>query len=134
MARVVQYDPITNYVVSWFPSANTPDWEGRANTLINPVIPDPIIPITDMIHDNGIVREMTQGEKDTRDAARQSKDILDYRQLAKEYFNENKVMREALKLLLNEINILRIADSLPTRTNKQFFDAIITKIDNGDVD
>ena len=67
MANILIFDTETGGVKQVVKSAHTPDFEGRLDILINP--PLPAVPISDMVVENDLVREMTTTEKEYRDAA-----------------------------------------------------------------
>jgi len=69
MATIVQYDT-AGRVTQHLPSVNTPDFQGKDNTLINPDLSGvKDVPVRDWIVDIENVRSMTRDEKDRRDVA-----------------------------------------------------------------
>lgn len=76
MATVVVYNEENGDVLRIMPSVNTPEWENRTDTLINPSIPP--LPQQHMIVDNGALRERTQEEKDAKAAELQAQQQAAY--------------------------------------------------------
>lgn len=74
MAEIVVYDPsspvVAGRVTMYIPSGNTPTYDGNANTLINPNL-TAVSGISQNYwkEDSGGIVEMSQGEKDSIDAA-----------------------------------------------------------------
>jgi hypothetical protein len=142
MARVVIFDQATDYVTAYLPSANTPEYEGNPEALIEPAGLDALligdVPRFDWIHDTADVREMTQQEKDDRDAAAAAAADAALRVDAKAEFDGQFVtplsLRALADIIKREINILRALHSLPDRTLAQLKTAIRDAIDQGEVD
>ena len=67
MAQIVIYDPndpiIPNRVKQFIPSGNTPDFQGNANTLINPDLSGLTLPSTYWVYDDPDIVEMQVSEQ-----------------------------------------------------------------------
>ena len=168
MAVVIIYnatDPtVPNRVTSRLPSANTPEYDQRPDTLINPdesgVTKTPAQTVA--VPGSNAVRDMTQGELDALVAADGAAFDAATRQAAKDYKTgfENKglYLRAVADVIKDELNILRgwlvdfkaevaastsLADlqtrvatlpDLPDRSLSQIKGATDSRIDSGDVD
>ncbi len=80
MSRIVQYNNTTGRVTAYFPSADTPKFEGLPNTLINPDLSAVGSETPDQwIVENDTVRLMTRDESDALIAEREQaiRDLAD---------------------------------------------------------
>jgi len=67
MARIVIYDEANNRVLEDIKSANTPDYDGRTDVLINPTVPQGI-PIKYLKVSGSSLKEMNPSEKNQVDS------------------------------------------------------------------
>lgn len=149
--RIVVYDTTSSAVVSSFwgdpiVSQNRErgavkvlsfdEFDSNLNTILDLLNRE--IPIRYWLIEADTVREMTQIEKDSVDFAIANTDTLNIRQSAKQQFDGFSQVglyeRAKLKVLLNEINILRNKHSLADRTLMQFKTAIKNEVDSKNVD
>lgn len=143
MADVVIYDEVTNYVKSYQKSTHTPDYSGRTDVVIydksnppsnlQPLIDanrDFIVPLKYWKHSGGSIVEMTQAEKDARDAELATEKRDGIRQATIADLNNNRTLKAALLVILDEMNLQHGTNRTPT----QFLNAIVGKINNGEVD
>lgn len=149
-SNVIIYDPPTGKVIAYLLSVNTPDYEGKSNTLINPVLPP--VPLEFTKVSNGVVIALSAAESNavifaaldagtnaTRSGASSpvtafSVGGLDLRAIA-------DVAKDEINLLRLEISIAKTNQaqfsSRPTmapRTLQQFQNALTNKINSGAVD
>jgi len=149
MANVLIYNEETGAAIRYKVSVNTPDYTERTDVLINPDVSGlqaSEIPLSDWKVDAGIVRELTQQEKDDRAAAQAAaaaQAVLDQiaysRTQAKSYVDSGLsdiglIIRALAVTIKDEINILRSEHSLAARTNAQLKTAIQNKIDDESAD
>lgn len=142
MAVVVIFDEgaTPERVLEVHRSANTPDFTGRTDAVINPDLSaiDGVVPELYWKHFSGGIVEMTAQEKNDLDAAIAAAADAAMRGEAKANYDGQISMGQALralvKVLIDEINILRAQHSLPDRTLAQAKTAIQNAIDAGDVD
>lgn len=138
MANVIIYDKDASpkRVIKYLISVNTPDYSGRPDVLVNPVLPGGDIKYWKVV-DSSVV-EMTQEEKDAIDSAEAAALLSSQRVGAKSKLDgmvpEHLVLRAAMGIIKEEVNILRDLHSLAPRTLAQLKTAIKNKIDSGDVD
>jgi hypothetical protein len=169
--QVVVYDPGTDRVTYAHPRANTADYAGNPNTLISTIPASEIsgftalwgaVPVRNWMHDSGGVREMTQAEKDARDAEDAAAQLASVRSGAPETWlglgSSQMAQRALILLILDEFNdhtatinaILDAADNAtslatfktamaaisdqPVRTAAQLRNAIETRISSGGAD
>jgi len=139
MADVIIYDEVTNRVLQYLKSVNTPDYDSRPDVVVNPDLSAlEVIPRKYWKHDAGLIVEMTQTEKDDLDAELAAALDLITRTGAKVgydgQFSGPLMLRALSEIIRREINILRGQHSLPDRTLAQLKTAIKNAIDDGDVD
>lgn len=121
-------------------SANTPDFTGRTDVVINPDLSalEGIVPVRYWKHSAGLIVEYTTAEKTQQDSDEAAAEDTAVREAAKaglEGFVENPLLLRALAdIIKDEINILRALHGLPDRTLSQLRTAIQNKIDGGTVD
>ena len=81
MSRIVIFNPSTNDIIEYIPSANTPDYDKRSDVLVNPDVSlISSVPLKYIKHKTGALVEKTQAEKDTTDAqiaAKKKQDEID---------------------------------------------------------
>ena len=142
MALIVVYDegasPQTvEQVIS---SANTGEYVGRTDILINPDL-TAVDGVLDRKYWKVVstdVVAMTAGEQAAVDAAEAAAADSVLRTSATGQFDgqttEGQALRALVKVLLDEVNILRAQHSLADRTLAQAKTAIQNAINNGDVD
>jgi len=149
MARIIQFDPdhavVPNRVIKYLSSANTPEYEGLPNTLINPTLPSGTVYnvgkatwiFWKVVNGTDVV-EMTQQEKD---------DLLGAIQEASKQLNRIKasalldqpvmmgMLFKALTLgMVNQINTLRALHGLPDINKQQVITFLKNQIENGNAD
>lgn len=137
-ANIVVFDPastpVANRVVSYVTSADTSVWLGNPNALINPAMPAGVA-VNLLKVSGGAVVAMTQAELDSIAAAAAAALIASTKAGGKTVFdnnfNDGRVLRAIVGVLLDEINTLRTnaALGLPARTPAQARTAIQAKID-----
>ena len=137
MSRVVEYDPITGRIKRYDPSADTGEWEGKPNVLINPVLPPDIeSKRRDYIVDNGTVRAMTVGEKNTRDAQEQARKRQEQKDEAFIIIDGDNELGDLFRALViqivKEFNRIRTSNGDPTITKAQVIQALKQTINKGD--
>ena len=82
MARIIIYDKVTLKVKAYVPSANTPDYDGRDDVLINPsVLTAAALKYCKVSPSTNEVTEMSQTEKDQVDSA-ETAGVLQAKRLA----------------------------------------------------
>lgn len=163
MSLIVIFDEAATpqKVLGVLPSANTPDFDGRTDVLVNPDLSAlDAIPQAYWKHDTGAVIEYTQAEKDTQDAAESAAADAALRDGAKGQFSGQPglALRAFADIIKDEINVIRtwardykavvasannfsslksgvagMAD-LPDRTLAQLKSAIEARVDSGSVD
>ena len=142
MALIVIFDEgaTPQKVFAVHPSANTPDWEGRSDVLINPDLSavDGIVDVDYWKVVAGQVVPFTAQEIADQDAADAAEVDTNTRSGGKGYFNgqtpEGLAFRAFADIVKDEINILRAQHGLADRTLAQLKSAIQSRIDSGDVD
>ena len=77
----------------------------------------------------GVFSEMTQPEKDAKDAFLTAANINRDKKEAKREVDDSVILRPFAEVVMDEINILRALHGLPARTLSQLVDAIKAKID-----
>lgn len=138
MAAILIFDPnstpVANRIVRFLPSANTPDYDGRPDVLVNPTIPQGLDLNLAKV-DSGQVVALTVDDLAAIEAARQAADaaaaaaeyaamrrwVKDQYTRAEEY--QEKAHRAAietvLELTVTQINVLRAQHSLAALTADQ---------------
>lgn len=165
MADIVRFSTETtpNPITEYRQSVNTPDYEGQANVIVNPNLAAVAgQPMKYWKHVSGAIQLMTQGERDTVDAALAAAALSAARNGAKDQIVGTIplpiLLRALADILKDEINIVRgwtvsfkaevaaatnLANlqsrvaTLPTlsdRTLAQLKTAIQNRIDSGGVD
>jgi len=138
MANVVIFDEVTNRVLQYLKSVNTPDYSSRGDAIVNPDVSGLSADKKYWIHSGGSIREMTPAEKQAVNDTEIVKDIADRRSEANNNLigREGQVIRALAEVVMDEINILRDLQkpSLPLRTLTQLKNAIKKKIDDGNAD
>ena len=81
-------------------------------------------------YESGNIVEMTQPEKDAVDAAELAEQTTRNRQRTIAELNSSRVLKASLLVILNQMNLRHGTNITPT----QFLNAIVDKINNGDVD
>lgn len=143
MSQVVIFDPndptVANRATQYLPSANTPDYSGNANALINPDLSALVgVIVKHWKRSGSSVVEMSQAEKDA--IAQAESDALEesIREGAKAkldgFLVDSLVLRAFADITKDEINILRAQHGLAPRTLTQLKTAIKNRIDDGSVD
>ena len=148
MGVIVEYDTKTNTVK---PPYTTGDYTKLVGTdhLVNPDLSGfveyftsamgrsvPYTPFRYIVlpkywkYDAGSVVEMDQTEKDAVDSAESTKQVQDIRQATIDELNRNRTLKAALLVILDEMNLQHGT----SRTPSQFLNAIVNKINNGEVD
>ncbi len=137
MAKVVIFDPLTNRVKEVLDSVNTPDYDGRSDVLVNPIIPSNIA-IKYLKVDGASIVAMDATEKAAIDKAESDAARIETRATAQnsvDTFSDIGLLFRALaKVFLSEINTLRAQLSLAPRTIDQVKTAMKNAINAGDVD
>lgn len=135
MADIIRYDTNTGLVLEHRRSVNTPDFEGRADILINPVLPSGVA-VSDLKVVAGLVVELTPAEKLARNTAATTAAVASFKANAKDFVNARPdeqavVIRAIIKIILSEINLIRTnaALGLAPRTATQIRNAIEAEID-----
>lgn len=119
--------------------ANTPDFEGRTDVLINPDL-SAVAGVSQRYwkKENGTIVPMTQDERNALDANALTQMTSFLRDDSKALFSSRSdlgmIFRAFADVLKDEINILRANDGLPDRTLNQLKTAIRNRIDSGTVD
>lgn len=151
MANVAIYDEENDRIIDYKKSVNTPDYQNRADVLINPDVSALAgVPIKYWKHSGGAVVEMTQSEKDALDQAEADAQLAALKQSAKDYvdsgndsdrrmiralawviFNSMVETRNKVNEIITEINrnpTINV-DALPNRTWQQLKKAVKNEID-----
>jgi len=136
---VVIFDPATDRVTNYIRSAHTPDFDKRSDVVLNPDLSALSgVPIRYWKHSVGAIVEMSAAEKQVVDDAEVAATDALVRTTAKDAidgFETNPILYRALiKVLLDEINLLREQLLLPPRTLSQAKTAIRNAIDGGTID
>ena len=117
-AQVVLFNEGTGDVIRFMPKVNGQIYKDRTDALTYFEAKPPNsnygaslahmagIPQSDWIVDTGVVREMTQGEKDARDAANAAAELAGAKTGAKSIFTQREWIA-FIEILINEFNILR---------------------------
>ena len=146
MSRVIIFDPVSsvvpNRVVAHYPSADTPDFEGQPNTLVNPDVTAPGLfdfPFQYWAIAGSAVLLMDQATRDVVDAA-EAQDQIDTDKASQKARYDADLKALAL-VLLDQVNVLRVEIStlrdfhglapLPARTPAQLRAAYDAKVDAG---
>jgi len=113
-SEVVIYNTLVTpeVVTRYLRSANTPDFSGCSDCLINPDLSSLSgVPISDWVHDTGSIREMTAQEKADRDAANTTSADASLRTSSKAEFDGQTVSGQSLRCfaesIRKEINTVR---------------------------
>ena len=136
--------PITNRVTGFRATVNDLEYQGRPDALLTSSIP--AIDLTQAKVLDGAIMLMTQTDIDTialtnwingSNATAQAE--VNYRQRARDIIQDSQdeqdmVLRAALLVIMDEINILRAQHSLAARTAVQLRNAIQTKVDDKSAD
>lgn len=151
MANVAIYDEENDRIIDYKKSVNTPDYQNRADVLINPDVSALAgVPIKYWKHLGGAVVEMSQAEKDALDQAEADARLASLKQAAKDYvdsgndsdrrmiralawviFNSMVETRNKVNEIITEINrnpTINV-DALPNRTWQQLKKAVKNEID-----
>ena len=131
MANIAIFNPTNGRILEYKESVNTPEYAGRPDVLINPVMPAGV-PIRFLKVVSGVPTEMTQGEKDTimsNEAAAAAQAIKD---AAKAQIDTNTYIKAAA---LYSIQQIKAAVPGYTQPNKQaVMNGIKAIIDSGAAD
>lgn len=131
-APVVIYNTVTKRVIEFKPRANTPDYQGRSDTVIFTTSPENIplvaagIPMKYWYVENHNIREMTAEEKAVVDAEIQATIVQEQNDL-KDLDKADKILTACILVMLDEINTLRALHSQTARTKAQLKTAIVNK-------
>jgi len=134
MARVIVYDPTTNYILKDLDSVDATEVSG--SKLVNPVVPPGSF--ENWVHDSGALREMTPRERQTRVDADKSAARLRSSQEAQKSFDssdsDGRLLRAVALYLKDQLNVVFMATSLPLLTDKDVMSGIKSKLSSEDVD
>jgi hypothetical protein len=138
MADVLIFDPhstpVPNRGIELRRSVHTPDYENRADAIINPVLPEGV-PLRHLKVSGGLVLEMSQEEKDSMAAADLATSAASQTAETKNLFDrdsiEGRLVRALLEVLRDEINSVRAVPivGLGARTKAELRVALRNKID-----
>lgn len=140
MANVLIFDPnstpVPNRAVRYIRSADTNNFIGRADVIINPTMPAGAA-LDSLVVDNGTVRGMNEPELAAIAQAQQQAmvdEIARIKDFGKALSDADdtptgRVLRALIELIVEEINILRTRAGLAARTREQVVSAIKAKID-----
>jgi len=131
MSKIVIFNQSNNRITECIKSANTPDYEGRTDVLVNPDLSLLSgVPRKYWKQSGGSIIEMTQAEKDALDLEVETKLKADNKLKSKLHFDEAH-FKAFVNVLLNEINSIRKKLDLPNRTKQQLKNALNEEIDSG---
>lgn len=141
MARIVIFDPvpIPNPILEHLESADTSQYITRTDVLIEPNLDSVILfPIRYWKHVAGNVVLMTLAEQNAVDTAIIAKALDDSKMGAQENFSSpdslGRLTRALALVMLDEVNVLRTALALTSRTAAQLKNAVINKANSSDSD
>lgn len=141
MPEYIQHDPsstpVAGMIVKKWYSVDPSVVNGLLNILELPRVEYQALTKYKVV-DGGIVRNMTQTEKDTLTAYEEAQRDLNIRDSAKTemdgFQSRGLLLRALADIIKDEINVLRAFHSLPDRTLTQLKTAIQNRIDSGIID